>query len=49
MSVYQWLCVLGIPGMIAGLLTFIKVQLATNKAIKLGVQAICHAYLIRPS
>ena len=40
MSVYQWLCVLGIPGLIAGLVTFIKIQIATNKAIKLGVQAI---------
>ena len=47
MSVYQWLCVLGIPGMIAGLLTFIKVQLATNKAIKLGVQAVLRNSLLK--
>ena len=47
MSVYQWLCVLGIPGMIAGLLTFIKVQLATNKAIKLGVQAVLRNSLLQ--
>jgi len=47
MSVYQWLCVLGIPGMIAGLLTFIKVQLATNKAIKLGVQAVLRDRLLQ--
>jgi hypothetical protein len=47
MSVYQWLCVLGIPGMIAGLLTFIKVQLTTNKAIKLGVQAVLRDRLLQ--
>ena len=47
MSVYQWLCVLGIPGMIAGLLTFIKVQVSTNKAIKLGVQAVLRDRLLQ--
>ena len=40
MSIYQWLCVLGIPSLVAGLFTFVKLQLATNKAVKLGLQAI---------
>ena len=47
MSVYQWLCVLGIPGLIAGLVTFIKIQIATNKAIKLGVQAVLRDRLLQ--
>lgn len=47
MSVYQWLCVLGIPGLIAGLVTFIKLQIATNKAIKLGVQAVLRDRLLQ--
>ena len=47
MSVYQWLCVLGIPGMIAGLFGFIKAQAKTNKAIKLGLQAILRDRLLQ--
>lgn len=47
MNIYQWLCVLGIPGMIAGLFAFIKVQIATNKAIKLGLQAILRDRLLQ--
>jgi hypothetical protein len=47
MSVYQWLCVLGIPSLLAGLVTFIKLQIATNKAIKLGVQAVLRNSLLQ--
>ena len=47
MSVYQWLCVLGIPGMIAGLFGFIKGQAKVNKAIKLGLQAILRDRLLQ--
>jgi hypothetical protein len=47
MSVYQWLCVLGIPSLLAGLVTFIKLQIATNRAIKLGVQAILRDRLLQ--
>ncbi len=47
MSVYQWLCILGIPSLLAGLVTFIKIQLATNKAIKLGVQAVLRDRLLQ--
>ena len=47
MTVYQWLCILGIPSMIAGLLTFIKLQVAQNKAIKLGIQALLRDRLLQ--
>ena len=37
MSLYQWLCILGIPSMITGLLAFVKLQMKQNKAIKLAL------------
>ena len=47
MSVYQWLCLLGIPSIFAGLIAFVKLQIATNKAIKLGLQAILRDRLLQ--
>ena len=47
MTVYQWMCVLGIPGMLAGLVGFIKVQMNQNKAMKLAVQAILRDRLLQ--
>lgn len=47
MTLYQWLCILGIPSMLAGLLTFIKLQVAQNKAIKLGIQALLRDRLLQ--
>ena len=47
MTVYQWMCVLGIPGMLAGLVGFIRVQMNQNKAMKLAVQAILRDRLLR--
>lgn len=47
MTVYQWLCVLGIPSMIAGLLTFVKLQIKQNRAIKLGIQALLRDRLLQ--
>ena len=34
MTVYQWICVLGIPGMLAGLAAFIRLQVHQNRAIE---------------
>ena len=34
MTVYQWICVLGIPGMLAGLAAFVRLQVHQNKAMK---------------
>ena len=47
MTVYQWMCVLGIPGMLAGLVSFIKVQMNQNRAMKLAVQAILRDRLLQ--
>lgn len=47
MTVYNWLCLFGIPGILAGLLAFIKVQLKQNSAIKLGLQAILRDRLLQ--
>ena len=47
MTVYQWVCVLGIPGMLAGLVTFIKLQVHQNRAMKLAVQAILRDRLLQ--
>ena len=46
MTGYNWLCLFGIPGIIAGLLAFIKVQVKQNQAIKLGLQAILRDRLL---
>ena len=40
MTVYNWLTLFGVPGLFLALVGFIKVQLAQNKAIKEGLQAI---------
>lgn len=47
MSVYNWLCLLGIPGIIASLVAFIKSQVGVNKAIKLGLQALLRDRLLQ--
>ena len=47
MSIYQWLCLLGIPGMLTGLFSFIVVQVRQNKAMKLGLQAILRDRLLQ--
>lgn len=47
MNVYQWLCVLGIPSIIAGLFSFIALQVKQNKAMRLAVQAILRDRLLQ--
>lgn len=47
MNVYQWLCILGIPGMLTGLFSFILLQIKQNQAIKLGLQAILRDRLLQ--
>ncbi len=47
MTVYQWMCVLGIPGMLAGLLGFLRLQVRQNRAMKLAVQAILRDRLLQ--
>ncbi len=47
MTLYQWLCVLGIPGMIAGLIGFARIQMTQIRAIKLAVQAMLRDRLLQ--
>ena len=47
MTVYNWLTLFGVPGLFLALIGFIKVQLAQNKAIKEGLQAILRDRLLQ--
>ena len=47
MTVYQWMCVLGIPSLLAGLVTFIKLQVHQNRAMKLAVKAMLQDRLLQ--
>lgn len=47
MTLYNWLCILGIPSLLASLFAFIKVQMNVNKAMKLGLQAILRDRLLQ--
>ena len=47
MTVYQWICVLGIPGMLAGLAAFIRLKVHQNRAMKAAVQAILRDKLLQ--
>ncbi len=46
MSVYQWLCVLGIPSLAATLFSVVIAQIRGVKALKKGVQALLRAQMI---
>ena len=47
MTIYNWLTLLGVPGMIAGLLTFIRLQVRQNRAVREGLQAILRDRLLQ--
>ena len=40
MTIYNWLTLLGVPGMFAALIGFIRIQIKQNRAMKNGMQAI---------
>jgi len=46
-SLYQWLTILGIPSLVVGLFSFIKVQIKTNKAMTAAVQAMLRDRLLQ--
>ena len=47
MTIYQWLCLLGIPAIVGGFVAFaVKWILRQVKGIKLGVQALLRAQMI---
>ena len=47
MNVYQWLCLLGIPGLVAAGAGLIVNQYHQLKAVKLGLQAILRDRLLQ--
>ena len=47
MSIYQWLCLLGIPSIIAGMLGFVRLWVKQMRAVKLGLQAILRDRLLQ--
>ncbi len=47
MTIYNWLTLLGVPGMIAGLVTFIRLQVRQNRAVRDGLQAILRDRLLQ--
>lgn len=47
MTVYEWLCLLGIPVIVAGITTgIVKITFTQIKSVKLGVQALLRAQMI---
>lgn len=50
MNVYQWLCLLGIPALIAGLFKYLHGMVVKNsedtKAVKAGLQALLRSQMI---
>jgi len=47
MTIYNWLTLFGVPSLFIALVTFIKMQIAQNKAIKEGLQAILRDRLLQ--
>ena len=47
MNVYQWLCVLGIPGLVTAVFGFLISQYKQLKALKLGLQALLRDRLLQ--
>lgn len=47
MTLYNWLTLLGIPGMIASFFTFIRLQHKQNAAVRAGLRAILRDRLLQ--
>ena len=47
MTIYNWMCLVGIPGLFAGLIGFIRLQVKANKAVRLAVQAMLRDRLLQ--
>ena len=47
MTIYNYLTLFGVPGMIAGLLGFIRLQMKQNRAVKDGLRAILRDRLLQ--
>ena len=47
MTVYNYLTLFGVPGLVAGLLAFIRLQVKQNRAVKDGLRAILRDRLLQ--
>ena len=47
MTLYNWLTLFGVPGMLAGLLAFIRLQVKQNRAVRDGLRAILRDRLLQ--
>ncbi len=47
MTVYNWMTLLGVPGMIVGLFGFVRLQMKQNRAVKDGLRAILRDRLLQ--
>ncbi len=46
MTVYQWLCLLGVPSLIAATFGYLRSTVKANRALKTGLQALLRAQMI---
>lgn len=47
MQIYQWLCLFGVPGVIAYLTGFVVAQVKANRAMRNGIQAMLRDRMIQ--
>ena len=47
MTVYNWLTLFGVPSLFLALVGFVKIQIAQNRALKWGLQAILRDRLLQ--
>ena len=47
MTIYNWLTLLGVPGMLIALITFIRLQVKQNRAVREGLEAILRDRLLQ--
>ena len=47
MTIYNWLTLLGIPGLLAGFGAFVRMQFRENRAVKDGLRAILRDRLLQ--
>ena len=47
MTIYNWLTLLGVPGLLAAFAGFVRLQVKQNRAIKAGLQAMLRDRLLQ--
>ena len=46
MTVYQWLCLFGVPSLIAAAFGYLRSTIKANRSLKAGLQALLRAQMI---